>query len=73
MLRNKTVLFWTFCPKKKKVNKSFKITIVIFQNRQKSYADLKREIEHQAGGKVLLKVSPWKKIMRFGQKGKLRP
>ncbi|WMV58770.1 hypothetical protein MTR67_052155 [Solanum verrucosum] len=44
------------------------------ENRQKSYADLKRrDIEYQVGDKVYLKVSPWKKIMRFGQKGKLSP
>ncbi|KAA3480068.1 Retrotransposon protein, Ty3-gypsy subclass [Gossypium australe] len=42
--------------------------------RQKSYADLKRkEIEFQVGDKVFLKVSPWKKILRFGRKGKLSP
>ncbi|KAG8481029.1 hypothetical protein CXB51_025732 [Gossypium anomalum] len=43
-------------------------------NRQKSYADLKRkEIEYQVGDKVFLKVSPWKKVLRFGRKGKLSP
>ncbi|KAG8501103.1 hypothetical protein CXB51_003181 [Gossypium anomalum] len=43
-------------------------------NRQKSYADLKRkEIEYRVGDKVFLKVSPWKKVLRFGQKGKLSP
>ncbi|XP_070049339.1 uncharacterized protein [Nicotiana tomentosiformis] len=46
----------------------------IASDRQKSYADLKRrEIEYKAGDKVFLKVPPWKKIMRFGQKGKLNP
>ncbi|KAG8485983.1 hypothetical protein CXB51_019307 [Gossypium anomalum] len=43
-------------------------------DRQKSYADLKRKnIEYQVGDKVFLKVSPWKKILRFGRKGKLSP
>ncbi|KAK5802657.1 hypothetical protein PVK06_030269 [Gossypium arboreum] len=43
-------------------------------DRQKSYADLKRkDIEYQVGDKVFLKVSPWKKILRFGCKGKLSP
>ncbi|KAK8659638.1 hypothetical protein V6N13_029835 [Hibiscus sabdariffa] len=43
-------------------------------NRQKSYVDLKRrEIEYAVGDRVFLKVSPWKKVMRFGRKGKLSP
>ncbi|KAK5785471.1 hypothetical protein PVK06_040061 [Gossypium arboreum] len=43
-------------------------------DRQKSYADLKRkDIEYQVGDKVFLKVLPWKKILRFGRKGKLSP
>ncbi|KAA3460507.1 retrotransposon protein [Gossypium australe] len=43
-------------------------------DRQKLYADLKRkEIEFVVGDQVFLKVSPWKKVMRFGRKGKLSP
>ncbi|KAA3487642.1 DNA/RNA polymerases superfamily protein [Gossypium australe] len=43
-------------------------------DHQKSYADLKRkEIEFDIGDKVFLKVSPRKKVLRFGRKGKLRP
>ncbi|KAG8474895.1 hypothetical protein CXB51_031561 [Gossypium anomalum] len=43
-------------------------------DRQKSYADLKRkEIEYQVGDKVFLKVSLWKKVLRFCKKGKLSP
>ncbi|KAG8503648.1 hypothetical protein CXB51_001631 [Gossypium anomalum] len=43
-------------------------------DRQKSYADLKRKgIEYQVGDNVFLKVSPWKKVLRFGKKGKLSP
>ncbi|KAA3469597.1 Retrotransposable element Tf2 [Gossypium australe] len=42
--------------------------------RQKSYSDLKRkEIEFQVDDKVFLKVSPWRKLLRFGRKGKLSP
>ncbi|GMJ07742.1 hypothetical protein HRI_004443400 [Hibiscus trionum] len=42
-------------------------------DQQKSYADLKRkETGYDMGEKVFLKVSPWKKVMRFGRKGKLR-
>ena len=43
-------------------------------DRQKSYANLKRrDIEYNVGDKVFLKVSPWRKILRFGQRGKLSP
>ena len=44
------------------------------QDRQKSFADLKRrDEEYQVGEKVLLKISPMKGVMRFGKKGKLSP
>ena len=43
-------------------------------DRQRSYANLKRkDIEYEFGDKVFLKVSPWKKILHFGRKGKLSP
>ena len=43
-------------------------------DRQRSYANLKRkDIEYEVGDKVFLKVSPWKKILCFGRKGKLSP
>ena len=43
-------------------------------DRQKSYADLKRKyIKFCVGDKVFLKVSPWKKVLRFDKKGRLNP
>ncbi|GKB85031.1 putative reverse transcriptase domain-containing protein [Tanacetum coccineum] len=37
-----------------------------------SYADLKRKpMEFQVGDKVMLKVSPWKGVVRFDKRGKL--
>ncbi|GJX96331.1 putative reverse transcriptase domain-containing protein [Tanacetum coccineum] len=43
-------------------------------DRQKSYADLKRKpMEFQVGDRVMLKVSPWKGVVRFGKQGKLNP
>ncbi|GJZ45282.1 putative reverse transcriptase domain-containing protein [Tanacetum coccineum] len=42
------------------------------RDRQKSYADLKRKpMEFQVGDSVMLKVSPWKGVVRFGKLGKL--
>ncbi|GKB35067.1 putative reverse transcriptase domain-containing protein, partial [Tanacetum coccineum] len=44
------------------------------RDRQKSYADLKHKpMEFQVGDKVMLKVSPWKGVVRFGKRGKLKP
>ncbi|GJX28689.1 hypothetical protein Tco_0236768 [Tanacetum coccineum] len=44
------------------------------RDRQKSYADLKRKpMEFQVGDKVMLKVSSWKGVVRFGKWGKLNP
>ncbi|GJU68998.1 reverse transcriptase domain-containing protein [Tanacetum coccineum] len=44
------------------------------RDRQKSYADNRRKpLEFKVGDQVLLKVSPWKGVMRFGKKGKLAP
>ena len=38
----------------------------------KSYVDLKRKvIVYKVGDKVFLKVSLWRKILRFGKRGKL--
>nr|GEW64459.1 putative reverse transcriptase domain-containing protein [Tanacetum cinerariifolium] len=39
------------------------------RDRQKSYADNKRKpLEFEVGDRVLLKVSPWKGVIRFGTK-----
>ncbi|GKA08424.1 putative reverse transcriptase domain-containing protein [Tanacetum coccineum] len=44
------------------------------RDRKKSYADLKRKpMEFQVGDRVMLKVSPWKGVVRFGKRGKLNP
>ena len=46
----------------------------VANDRQKSYVDMKRKyIHYEIGEKVFLKVSSWKKVMRFGKKGKLSP
>nr|GEV96668.1 putative reverse transcriptase domain-containing protein [Tanacetum cinerariifolium] len=44
------------------------------QGPQVSYADLKRSLtEFEVGDKVMLKVSPWRGVIRFGKRGKLSP
>ncbi|KAI3704083.1 hypothetical protein L1987_74291 [Smallanthus sonchifolius] len=44
------------------------------RDRQKSYADNRRKpLEFQIGDRVMLKVSPWKGVARFGNRGKLNP
>ncbi|KAI3745275.1 hypothetical protein L1987_58385 [Smallanthus sonchifolius] len=44
------------------------------RDRQKSYADNRRRpLEFQVRDRVMLKVSPWKGVARFGNRGKLNP
>nr|GEZ58084.1 hypothetical protein [Tanacetum cinerariifolium] len=44
------------------------------RDRQKSYANLKRKpMEFQIRDRVMLKVLPWKGVVRFGKRGKLNP
>nr|GEV57907.1 putative reverse transcriptase domain, ribonuclease H-like domain, aspartic peptidase domain protein [Tanacetum cinerariifolium] len=44
------------------------------RDRQKSYADIRRKpLEFQVGDKVMLKVSPWKGLIHFRKRGKLKP
>ncbi|GJR42644.1 hypothetical protein Tco_1310747 [Tanacetum coccineum] len=44
------------------------------RDRQKSYADNRRKpLEFEVGYRVMLKVSHWKGVIRFGKKGKLAP
>ena len=44
------------------------------QDRQKKYADQKRkEVQYDVGNYVFIKISPMKKILRFGKQGKLIP
>ncbi|GJW60800.1 putative reverse transcriptase domain-containing protein [Tanacetum coccineum] len=46
----------------------------VAHDRQKSYADKRRKpLEFSVGNHVLLKVSPWKGVVRFRKKGKLAP
>ncbi|KAL4585882.1 hypothetical protein LXL04_010509 [Taraxacum kok-saghyz] len=48
--------------------------LVTARSRQKSYADKRRsDLEFQVGDHVLLKVSPWKGVIRFRKRGKLGP
>nr|GEZ15312.1 putative reverse transcriptase domain-containing protein [Tanacetum cinerariifolium] len=44
------------------------------RSRKKSYADVRRKpLEFEVGDRVMLKVSPWKSVIRFRKRGKLSP
>ncbi|GKD81017.1 hypothetical protein Tco_1347856 [Tanacetum coccineum] len=46
----------------------------VARDHWKSYADRRRKpLEFSVGDHVLLKVLPWKSVVRFGKKGKLAP
>nr|GEV69859.1 putative reverse transcriptase domain-containing protein [Tanacetum cinerariifolium] len=48
--------------------------IQLARDLQKSYADVRHKpLEFQVGEKVMLKVSSWKGVIRFGKRGKLNP
>ena len=75
----KTPLCWTELSEKKIIGpdliqeieekvKMIREILKVVANRQKSYADMRRkDIRYEIGEKVFLKVSPWKKVMRFGK------
>ena len=81
----RTPLCWTELSKKKSIGpnliqetkemvKMIRERLKVATDRQKSYADMRRkDIRYEIGKKVFLKVSPWKKVMRFGKNDKLSP
>nr|GFA38162.1 reverse transcriptase domain-containing protein [Tanacetum cinerariifolium] len=51
-----------------------KYRLLTARSRQKSYADVRyKPIEFEVGDMVMLKVSSWKGVIRFGKRGKLSP
>ncbi|GJU89422.1 putative reverse transcriptase domain-containing protein [Tanacetum coccineum] len=51
-----------------------KSRIQVARDRQKSYADVRQNpLEFQVRDNVMLKVSPWKGVIRFSKQGKLNP
>ncbi|GKB58244.1 putative reverse transcriptase domain-containing protein [Tanacetum coccineum] len=51
-----------------------KVRLKAARDRQKIYANKRRKpLEFSVSDYVLLKVSPWKGVVRFGKKGKLAP
>ena len=60
--------------KTKKVVEVIQKRLIAAQDRQKKYADQSRkDMEFEEGNLVLLKVSSWKGLTKFGKKGKLSP
>ena len=73
-MSEKKVIGPDLIPETKEKVKMIRERLKVANDRQKSYADMKRkDIRYEIGEKVFLKVSPWKKVMRFGKNGKLNP
>ena len=79
----RTPLCWTELSEKKVIGpdliqeteekvKMIKEGLKVAIDRQKSYMK-RKDIRYEIDEKVFLKVSPWKKVMRFRKKGKLSP
>nr|GEV42014.1 putative reverse transcriptase domain-containing protein [Tanacetum cinerariifolium] len=57
-----------------KTDVQIKSRIQAARDWQKSYADLKRKpMDFQVGDRVMLKILPWKRVIRFGKRGELNP
>ena len=81
----RTLLCWTELSEKKIIGsdliqeieekvKMIRERLKVATDRQKSYSDMRRkDIRYEIDEKVFFKVLPWKKVMRFGKKGKLSP
>ena len=53
--------------------KIIRAKLKVAQDQQKSCTDEKhKDVHFEVGDRVFIKVSPWKGVMRFGKKGKLR-
>ncbi|GKA37118.1 putative reverse transcriptase domain-containing protein, partial [Tanacetum coccineum] len=58
----------------RKCRSPIKNRLLIARSRQKSYADKRlKPLEFEVGDMELLKVLPWKSVVRFGKRGKLSP
>ena len=52
----------------------FRDKLKTIRDRQKSYANKRRkDLQFKVGDRVFLKVSPWKGVLGFGRRGKLKP
>nr|GEV44674.1 putative reverse transcriptase domain-containing protein [Tanacetum cinerariifolium] len=59
-------------PRNDKKIVQIKNRLLTARSRQKSYADVKhKQMEFEVGDMVMLKVSLWKGVIRFGKRGKL--
>nr|GEX05129.1 putative reverse transcriptase domain-containing protein [Tanacetum cinerariifolium] len=62
--------FITRLPKTTSSHDTIWVIVII----EKNYANVRRKpLEFQIGNKTMLKVSPWKGVIRFGKRGKLNP
>ena len=79
----KTSLCWTELSEKKVIGPDLiqeteeKVKMIIeglkvATDRHKSYAE-RKDILYEIGEKVFLKASPWKKVIRFGEKRQVEP
>ncbi|GJV12526.1 hypothetical protein Tco_1354067 [Tanacetum coccineum] len=61
----------------KQLRRSFKSRSVFnlhaIDRRATPIRDVCKPLEFEVGDKVMLKVSPWKGVIRFGKRGKLNP
>ena len=73
-LRGKKIIGLDLIQETEEKVKVMRERLKVATDKQKSYVDMRRkDIRYEIDEKVFLKVSPWKKVMRFGKKGKWSP
>ena len=73
-LRERKIIGPDLIQETKEKVKMIRERLKVVTDRKKSYGDMiRKDIQYEIDEKVFLKISPWKKVMRIRENGKLSP